>query len=197
MSRFFSLALLLVIPFAGMCQENVAVDSVRQASDTIFIKKGGKVYTGTAYANRFQPRKALMYSAILPGAGQVYNKKYWKLPLIYGGLVFVTSIAITYNDYYNKYKNELYGLLETPSIPPPSGYSETQLRTLIDTYRRQRDFFLILDGIIYILQIVDAHVDAHLKEFDLNPNLKVRLEPTSQPSIAMGSIPGLSLTLKF
>ncbi len=197
MSRLLLLVLLVLPGLGAKAQEAIPVDTIQLASDTVLIHKGGKTWTATEYAKRFQPRKALLLAAVLPGAGQIYNRKYWKVPLVYGGFFMLTTVAVAYNNLYHKYQNELYGILETPSIPPASGYSEAQLRTLVDNYLRQRDFFLILDGIFYILQMVDAHVDAHLKEFDLNPNLRVRIEPTSQPCFAMGQAPGLSLTFTF
>ncbi|MBL7877159.1 MAG: hypothetical protein JNL53_15945, partial [Cyclobacteriaceae bacterium] len=72
-----------------------------------------------------------------------------------------------------------------------------QLRTLIDKARRERDFFIILTGMFYILQIVDAHVDAHLKEFDLNPKLQVRIEPVMENSLQLGRSTGMALIFKF
>jgi hypothetical protein len=165
--------------------------------DSVLINKNGKVLTVESYAKRYQPRKALLYAAVLPGMGQIYNKKYWKVPLVYGGFAFITSVAVIYNQRYEKYKNELFYVLENPSSTSPSGYTEEQLRTLTDAYRRQRDFFIILDAFWYILQMVDAHVDAHLKEFDLNPQLKVSLAPSVQQNYLSGRSTGLSLTLKF
>ena len=88
-------------------------------------------------------------------------------------------------------------LLSTPGSTSPDGFSETQLRSITDTYRRQRDYFLILNAFWYILQMVDAHVDAHLKEFDLNPQLKLGLSPAVQQNYITGQTSGLTLTLKF
>lgn len=178
-------------------QVDVVADTVPALPDSVVMTKGGRIINVRSYAKRFNPRRALLYSAVLPGMGQVYNKKYWKLPLIYAGFYLLTKNAVAYNNLYIKYKEELYGTLETPAIPPPSGYTQTQLRTLIDNYRRQRDYFIILDGFVYILQLVDAHVDAHLKEFDLNPQLKVSLRPTVQPTGLMGHSSGFTFTLKF
>ena len=88
---------------------------------------------------------------------------------------------------------------QNPSDPSlsPSGYTEDQLRTLIDRSRRERDFFLILNGFWYILQMVDAHVDAHLKEFDLNPKMQVRLEPMLDNSALTGRNTGVALKIRF
>lgn len=198
MVRIAFILLISISSVSAFAQKvEVVVDSTAQSGDTLQIRKGGKIITAESYAKRYQPRKALLYSAVLPGMGQVYNKKYWKVPIVYGGLFLLTSVALSYNTLYDKYKTELFGLLETPSIPPPSGYTEDQLRTLTDTYRRNRDFFLIIDAFWYLLQLVDAHVDAHLREFDLNPQLKISLEPALQQNSLLGRTSGLSLSIKF
>jgi hypothetical protein len=157
--------------------------------------KSGKIVNIKTYAARFDPRKAMFYSAILPGAGQVYNKKYWKVPLVYGGLLGLISVVKFYDDLETKYKGELFYMLNNPNLPtyPGTAITPTALRTAIDQARRQRDYFTILTGFMYILQMVDAHVDAHLKEFDLNPQLHVRIEPSMLP----GNSVGMGLTIKF
>ena len=196
----------------------VQIDTIREPADSLIVRKGGKIITIQSYAKRYQPRKALLYAAVVPGTGQIYNKKYWKVPLVWGGFYLLTTNAMKYNELFLKYKNELFYLLEHPtgsststgsstgsttgtgtssSPTSTSGFTEAQLRDIIDNYRRQRDFFIVLDGFLYILQIVDAHVDAHLKEFDLNPNLKVSIEPSVQQNRMIGRTSGFSLTLKF
>lgn len=201
--------LLLILVFTTVAsivtaqEVEVEVDSanntIRSLGDSVVIRKGGRIITPEYYAKRYQPRKALLYSAVVPGMGQIYNKKYWKLPIVYGSFIIITSYAVAYNNLYVKYKNELFTYLENPgsSGTTASGFTEEQCRTLIDNYRRERDFFLILDGFMYLLQLVDAHVDAHLREFDLNPGLKVSLSPSLQQNNMMGSTSGLTITIKF
>lgn len=150
-----------------------------------------------SYAARFDPQRALLLAAVLPGSGQVYNKKYWKVPLVYGGFAFFGFYIDAYNDGYKKYKGELFEVISTNSRTSSSGFSEGQLRTVVDRYRRERDFFIILAGLWYLLQITDAHVDAHLKEFDVNPNLKVRIEPKLSNDAWAGTQGGLALTFRF
>ena len=143
---------------------------VTEESDTIQTTAPGILQPGAgkkiipieSYSKRFDPRKALLYSAILPGAGQAYNKSYWKLPLVYGGFATTIYVISFYQGEYNKYKSELFSILNEPgSTTSPSGYTEDQLRSVINTTRRQRDFFTALTGLWYILQMVEAHVDAH------------------------------------
>lgn len=170
------------------------VDTLDQEMpDTVAIK---------SYAERFDPRKAILYAAVLPGLGQVYNKKYWKLPLVYGGFVFIGHYIKTYNDLYVEYRGYLFDNLEHgrggendehPQIRRTTG----QIRTIVDKARRERDFMIILMGGMYILQMVDAHVDAHLKEFDLNPQLQVSIEPAMDQSLQTGRTIGVALVMKF
>ena len=166
-------------------------------SDTLRQVKGKRVINIDTYAARFNPRKALLFSAILPGSGQFYNKKYWKMPLVYGGFAASVYLVTVYQDLYFTYKNELYVLLNDGSLKSPSGFNEATLRKVINKSKRERDFFSIVTGFWYILQLVDAHVDSHLKEFDVNPQLQVRLEPVVESNPLNGQSVGLALKFKF
>jgi hypothetical protein len=192
----------LLLAFAGNGQ-NAKPDSIKVLqADTVSglssdsVVRRGKVISIKSYTAKFNPRKALLYSAILPGAGQVYNKKYWKVPLVYGGIVGLGLVVDFYNQANNKYRNQLFTILNG-QLPRPGDLTEDQLRTIIDQSRRQRDYFMIFVGFFYILQMVDAHVDAHLKEFDVNPRLRARIEPAMDNSYLTGSTVGLALTLRF
>ncbi|MBI1767517.1 MAG: hypothetical protein HY015_06125 [Bacteroidetes bacterium] len=186
-------AILLLTCFAGRAQETKK-DTTGLSSDSVRLKNG-KVVNIRSYASRFDPRKAMFYSAILPGAGQAYNKKYWKVPLVYGGLLGLIAVVKFYNDGEAIYKEELFYLINHPTLKFYPGTLRTpeSLRRTVDQARRQRDYFIILTGFFYILQMVDAHVDAHLKEFDLNPQLHVRIEPSYTPASGVG----MGLTLRF
>lgn len=171
--------------------DSISVKSEPEQPDTVLIK---------SYAKRFNPRKALLYSAVLPGMGQVYNNKYWKVPLVYGGLLGGIYVIDLYQDQYLLYKGELFTLLNKgapEAETAPSGYNQKQLRTIINRTRRQRDYVSILTCIWYVLQLVDAHVDAHLKEFELNPEMRVRLEPMVESDQMVGRNGGISLKIKF
>jgi len=162
------------------------------SKDTVLIQ---------SYAARYNPRKALLYAAVLPGMGQIYNKKYWKLPLVYGGFIAIGYGIHFYQDIYSTYKDQLFYNLDNNygenELNPESGYSTAQLRSIVDRSRRERDFMVILMGGMYLLQMIDAHVDAHLKEFDLNPNLQVSIQPTVQQDALIGRTSGVSLIFKF
>jgi hypothetical protein len=188
-------------------------DSLRTTPDTV---KTSTANSKVDYiAKRFNPRKALLFSAILPGAGQVYNKKYWKVPLVYGGLISLGLVVNFYNQKYVIYKNQLFSVINYPdptgaavvtadnflSTSPPQlltqKYTKAQLEDISNGNRRQRDYVLIFAGFLYILQIVDAHVDAHLKEFKVNPNLNISIEPRMEQNYYVGNTSGMALVFKF
>ncbi len=203
MKHFLGTWLLIGVCSLAYSQE-VKKDSIQNTpTDTLISKSGKRVVDIDTYSQRFNPRKAMLYAAVLPGLGQVYNKKYWKLPLVYGGFYALISVVDFYNKAGNGARNDLFDLLDGKTSPlnrtlsPTLELTETQLRTRIDQAQRQRDYFLIFTGFLYLLQMVDAHVDAHLKEFDLNPKLKVRIEPHMENSYYTGISTGMAIKLRF
>jgi len=185
----------------------MAQDSLRVANDSLQMDGGPDTVALKSYAARYDPRKALLYAAVVPGLGQIYNKKYWKLPLVYGGFFGIGYAINFYQQNYKEYKVQLFYNLDhgfeddndinTNPETNPSGYTTGQLRTIVDKSRRERDFWVIMMGAMYILQMVDAHVDAHLKEFDLNPNLRVSIQPGIDQSELLGRQNSLALVIKF
>ena len=133
-------------------------------------------------------KRATTLSLIFPGAGQVYNKSYWKLPIVLGGMASMIYIIDWNNRGYNRFKTA-YALRADFDTHPenyPGGvskdefrgrYSATFLKNLRDSYRRNRDLSMLITAGVYIFQAVDAHVDAHLKDFDVSDNLTVDLQP--------------------
>lgn len=171
-------------------RDTVAIDAV----DVPQVEQATPI---SSYAQRFNPRKALLYAAVLPGSGQVYNKKYWKLPIVYGGFFGGIYLVSFYQEQHARFRKDLFELINDPTATNPNGFTQDQLRSLIDKARRERDYFFVLTGLWYILQMVDAHVDAHLKEFDLNPKLKVSIEPHMERNNMLGRSNGMSLIIKF
>ncbi len=192
---------LFVIFLMAECASALAQKTPAVERDTIVIEPQDTVLL-QSYARRYDPRKALLYAAVLPGLGQVYNKKYWKLPLVYGGFYGLARGLDFYNDIYRTYRAHLFynidhNLTAANAQNPNVGLSTNQLRRIVDRNRRDRDFMIIMMSLMYVLQIVDAHVDSHLKEFDLNPNLDVRLEPHFEQNTLVGRSTGVALVLKF
>jgi hypothetical protein len=119
---------------------------------------------------------------------------------VYGGFGVLISIASFYQNSYLSYREDFYVLINDPNNPtlsPEYGLTEDQLRNVINRARRERDFFLILSGFWYMFQMVDAHVDAHLKEFDVNPKMQVRIEPMIENSMLTGRNTGIALKIRF
>ncbi|MCA1764599.1 MAG: DUF5683 domain-containing protein [Cryomorphaceae bacterium] len=146
------------------------------------------------------PKKASILSAVLPGAGQVYNKKYWKVPIIYGGFAvagyFLNDNLKQIRIFKEGFQAENDG---NPNTENTTGFSSPQLVDFIDQYKTWRDWSYVAFGIIYILNIVDASVDAHLFHFDVSEDISMNVAPYHS---RFGNDPwsahtGLSLTLKL
>lgn len=137
------------------------------------------------------PTKATWLALVIPGGGQIYNRKYWKLPIIYGGFAGC-AYALTWNnkmykDYMQAYKDADLGNWEANSIHDllPPGYLDRTPKTQItetlrkrkDTYRRYRDLSIFAFIGVYLISVIDAYVDAELSNFDITPDLSMRVEP--------------------
>lgn len=128
-------------------------------------------------AEEHSPKKAVLLALALPGAGQIYNKKYWKLPIVYGGLA-TTTYLIVFN--HDKFKNFDKALTERQNgeVDKYVGiYSDQQLQDLTLDYRNERDRAVLITAGIYLLQVVDAYVDAHLFNFDVSDDLTLNISP--------------------
>lgn len=143
-------------------------------------------------SEEFSPRKASLYSAILPGLGQAYNEKYWKIPIIYGGAVALGLAIDFYAERYSFYRRNL--LTQQASGTNELGVSERVLENATSKMRRQRDFFIIISGLAYMVNIVDAHIDAHLKGFDMSDNLTLKLGPSLESTPFGTPVGGMALT---
>lgn len=134
------------------------------------------------------PKKAALRSAILPGLGQIYNKKYWKLPIVYGGLGVCGSVffynlnnyqdtrfayRVKYNMRVNRTDSALFALIKPNLKPLP----EENLRYYRNQFRRDVDYTVLFFMLLWGLNVVDAAVDAHLKSFDVSPDLSLRIKP--------------------
>ncbi|MDR0543436.1 MAG: DUF5683 domain-containing protein [Dysgonamonadaceae bacterium] len=167
------------------------------------------------------PTKAVIYSAIFPGLGQIYNRKYWKLPLVYGaavGCVYAVSWNGTqYRGYKNAYQDLLDGNPETNSWKaynykyyggtdePPENWNASALNQFAgrlkngkDNFRRSLELSYIVSVGVYLLCMIDAYVDAHLFEFDISENLSFKMEPVLfERTTASSRSFGLQCSLTF
>lgn len=120
-----------------------------------------------------RPAKAAFYSAIFPGLGQIYNKKYWKLPLVYGAIGTSTYFYIENQKNYNLYRDEYKSRLEgnTNNSDFLAGLTESQLITAQKGYQRYRDLSALFIVGFYVLNIIDANIDAALSQFNVDERL--------------------------
>lgn len=124
--------------------------------------------------NPLAPAKAAFYSAILPGLGQAYNKKYWKIPLVYGALGTTLYFYASNNDKYHEFRDAYKDRLAGKSNPKYDYLDDSRLIQAQRFYRRNRDLSMLLTVAFYALNIIDANVDAHLGQFNVNDNLSFR-----------------------
>ena len=222
----FLVALLCCTPLAA--QEIATGDStLHMATDstvqTVLVKADSigvpDVKLDVKQAFKPNPTKAVLLG-LVPGLGQIYNRKYWKLPIVYGGLMGC-MYAITWNnrnykDYSEAYKDIMHDAAANPNNPeawsqtwqvltsldPSSAIKDSNFKDRLkrqkDYYRRYRDLSIIITAGVYALTLVDAYVDAQLFDFDISPDLSMRVEPVVTPktSVTPRSY-GLNCCLKF
>ncbi len=172
---------------------------------TTFISKGQSnadtLVIPTQKKAKHSPKKATLLSAILPGAGQIYNHKYWKAPLIYAGLGGLGYVFLNAQKNYTYYQRNLRNEADTdPSTLNETSFGINELQAEKIRYRKQRD--LIGFGLIavYAINIIDANVDAHLKTFDISDDLSLQLKAKPMyMANAFGGVlaAGISLKLKI
>lgn len=156
--------------------------------------------------NPLAPSKAAFYSAVLPGLGQIYNKRYWKLPIVYG-LIGGSIYGYTYNNdlyrtFRNAFKDRLAGLDDEFSAPENNEFgvvfSDEVLENQQEKYQRDRDLWLVVIIAMYALNIVDANVDAHLKQFNVDEDLSMDFKPFIDiDPVSNNPNYGMALVIKF
>jgi hypothetical protein len=137
-----------------------------------------------------------LYSAAFPGFGQIYNRKYWKLIVIYGGGALLGLEMNRQHQRFLQFRDEFVRKSQDPNYEAVFNLTAENLKTIKDQAKRDRDFMIIMSVLVYGLQMVDANVDAHLMDFDLDENLSFRLQPTMESS-PFSNFAALSLTFKF
>jgi hypothetical protein len=196
--RVIGLSILLSTHVAGQIEPGTSDSIPRQsetAGDTIIkVKK------------KHSPQKAAWLSLAIPGAGQVYNRKYWKVIPVYAALGATIYFAMENHREYRTYADafdQRVAHLDTNINAPPDQfidtYDPTQLINLQNTYRQDRDLMIILAVLSYALQIVDAYVDAHLFHYDISDDLTFNWEPViSSPVMGFNNMTaGLRFSLTF
>jgi len=188
---YFNISLVIcclaVQPYVSFAQQKEvlkSVDSLNTVTTIIDTTADGKKKSKVRV---YSPGKAAVRSAIIPGWGQVYNKKYWKVPIIYAGLGITAGVFFynlqTYQDtrlaYTIKSTDDSLRFNEIPDYLQP--ISEESLRYYRDSYRQAMDYSILIFLLIWGLNVVDAAVDAHLKGFDVSPDLSLKFKPYYSP----------------
>lgn len=153
-------------------------------------------------AKEHSPTKATIFSACLPGLGQAYNRKYWKIPVIYAGFGVMTYFIVTntsnYIDYKCAYIESANGLKNGSYAYLVQRYTTDELQSGREYYRRNLEISILLTAVWYALNILDATVDAHLYTFNISDNLSMRVEPALLGTgVSQHPAGGLKLSLKF
>jgi hypothetical protein len=192
LTRFF---IILVFTFFALGY-HAQSDTIILGKDTTTQSKDQKkaIYSSA--------RKASVMSAIIPGLGQAYNRKFWKIPIIYAGIGGFGYMFLTNNKQYTTFRSNVraYNDDDSTTLPPMPEYSSDQSQTLKLQYRKYRDFAVIGFSIIYIINIIDANVDAHLKTFDVSDDLSLHIDPwqtTYKTTSGYRTATGISLKLNF
>jgi len=191
-ARVFLIVFIVFNSFSTFSQvlqstDSLKVDSISQLNkilikDTVPTKPNAAISADSSTLPKKRvviPGRATLFSTFLPGLGQVYNGKYWKVPIIYSvflGVFFNASENnFKYKLYKEQYRRAIDPLLEID--PNYVGYTEATLLQRKDYYKRNRDFMIILGGLAYLLNILDANVDAHLMDYDINQDLSLKMQP--------------------
>ncbi len=186
--KVLMLALFLGILLLACSNKSIAQHTV--SNDTILEKV-------------HSPTKAALFSMALPGLGQAYNKKYWKLPIIYAGFGAFAYFIISNGKEYRKYRDAFNWVTNgDSSVNIPNDYvikyNQDQLLQGKNHYRRNLEVTYIFTGVWYILNILDAAVDAHFFDYDISDDLSIHFEPMfDNRQKYFGTVTGLSVKLKF
>ena len=175
----------------------VTSDTITAKADTL------EASTDTLKYLKHSPSKAALYSALVPGLGQIYNKKYWKLPIIYVGLgvagYYLQRNLKLYRQYlkgYQAFSNNNLDTAAIRNIPLINQYTNKlgALQFYTDTYRTYRDWSYFAVSLIYVLNIINASVDAYFFYYDISDNLSLKVKPTLLNTVGNYSVVGLKLS---
>ena len=193
--RKFLVVCMVLIGCAAYAQKPYSAQYFQETNPSNLPAINNGLFDSTGWDN---PKKATVLALVLPGAGQIYNKKYWKIPLVYAiigtPLFFVLDEARLYNEFKDAYISEQLG--ETHKYTDV--YNGTQLNALLEGHRQNRDLFTVLTVAAYAMNILDAAVDAHLYNFDVSDDLSASFKPSFQlDRMSNTMIPSMTLSLKF
>ena len=178
------------------CQE-IQNDSLSKNDTVTFTTE--KVVADSAKTRYHSPKKATIYSMVIPGLGQVYNRKYWKAAVVYAG-VGVCAYLINFNHKNYKTFRDAYNIRtdgDTNTRDNYTYYSADNLKVLRDYYRRNLELTYIFSTLLYIANILDAAVDAHLWYYDVSDDLSLKIDPFLLPTNKNNYFAGLKITFNI
>lgn len=191
-------SIFLISCLIGRSQDSLVKTPVQMEIVGDTLNKKLMLFDSTDLANRkieLTPKKIAMYSAMVPGLGQIVTKKYWKLPLIYGAAgaaaYFIVDNSKNYNYYRKIYAGRLGNIPEYYEMEPQ--LTNDNIKSEQDWYKRNLDMTVMLSVLGYGIQIMDALVFAHLKEWDISDDLSMKIIPTNINNNALG----IGIALKF
>ena len=199
--------LLTILLFAlGTIVRGQATDTVGVSSDTTLIRTAEPFAIDSVvieadtltWRERHSPRKATILSAVVPGAGQIYNRKYWKAPIVWAGIGISYSYIQANTKEYKRYRTAYLALVDDDpaTVDEFNGqYDPGEVRRVMEVYQRWRDISYIALAGVYVLNIIDASVDAHFVRFDVSPDLSLNIGP-SLHAAALGAT-GLNLQISL
>lgn len=207
------LVLVILLFFHGVyAQETEVKEQATDSLSTALSEQGISVedIRKTENIDPLAPSRAAFYSAVLPGLGQAYNHSYWKIPIVYAAIGTGVYAYTFNNNEYHRFRDafkrrragftddEFYDLNNSGVEPGNPDFSDQALQDAQDRYQRDRDLALLITIGLYALNIIDANVDAHLKQFNVDDDLGLDIRPyleynpiTSDPNY------GLAVTVKF
>lgn len=199
---------------AMVTAQDSSVQAVLRTADSISVPKIKEPF-------KSNPTRAVIYSAVFPGLGQIYNKKYWKLPLVYGGFMgFIYAVTWNNKNYKDYSVAYLDIMTDDPKADPSTWHQSWQnlipavnpdpkdwidnsnfkdnLKRRKDFYRRNRDLSIILTAGWYFICMIDSYIDAELFDFDISPDLSMRVEPVVAPRTSYSpGLYGVNCSVKF
>ena len=197
MKSFFTITFFFsLIFFSGIIYSQP--DSVLKNNPDTLIYEGGKEVT-VLVSNKRYPKRAALFSAVLPGAGQVYNRKYWKVPIVYSALGTAAFLFQYNNKQYHKFLTGYQQRIDTAldeTIFDENTATDVLLQYKNST-RRNRDLSVVIFLAVYGLNIIDATVDAELSDFDVSDDLSLKISPEIIPLYGKMKKNTIGLTLCF
>lgn len=196
--RFLIILFSLSFPALAFAQQDTLPvppgDTLHTQENTISHDASKSIMALDTAVKRFNPRVAVLRSALIPGWGQWYNKKYWKIPLVYGALGITAGVFFYNLKTYKQLRLAVIYRSDTDTsndsrIPPEFQSLPTDfLRANRNVFRQNIDYSVLAFLGFWALNVVDASVDAHLKAFDVSPDIGLKIKPALDPNINGGSL---------